>query len=203
VILDHDTGALIRVITLQYNPDTLSRGFQLKLPAEGGARGEAYRITTPPTQTISVEAELDATDALEKPDSNPSVVELGLGAQLAALESLVYPPLSVVKENAALLDQGMLEIVAATTPLVLFAFGRHRILPVRITELSVTEEAFDPRLNPIRAKVKLGLRVLTVNDVGASTRAGSLALAAHQQLEQLASRAVGGRLADLGIQNLP
>ena len=203
VILDHDTGAVIRVITLQYNPDTLSRGFQLKLPPEGGARGEAFRVTAPPTQTISVEAELDATDALEKPDDNPSVVELGLSAQLAALESLVYPALSDVKESADLLDQGMLEIAAAATPLVLFAFGRRRILPVRITELSVTEEAFDPQLNPIRAKVKLGLRVLTVNDVGASTRAGSLALAAHQQLEQLASRAVGGRLADLGIQNLP
>jgi hypothetical protein len=203
VILDHDTGQVVRVITLQYNPDTLSRGFQLKVPPEGGARGEAFRLTGPPTQTLSVEVELDATDALEHPSDNASVVELGLSAQLAAIESLVYPSVSSVKEAAGLFDQGMLEIAAAPAPLVLFAFGRRRILPVRVTELSVTEEAFDPQLNPIRAKVKLGLRVLTVNDVGVSTRAGSFALAAHEQLEQLAARAVGGRLADLGIQNLP
>jgi hypothetical protein len=203
VMLDHDTGQVIRTITLQYNPDTLSRGFQLKAPAEGGARGEAFRLTGPPTQTISVEAELDATDALEHPKDNRSVVELGLAAQLAAIESLVYPAVSDVKHAAELLGQGMLEIASAPAPLVLFAFGRRRILPVRVTELAVTEEAFDPQLNPIRAKVKLGLRVLTVNDVGLSSRAGGLALAAHEQIERLAARAVGGRLSDLGIQNLP
>lgn len=203
VILDHDTGAVQRVITLQYNPDTVSRAFQLKAPPESGARGEAFRLTSPPTQTLSIEAELDASDALEKPADNAAIVELGLAAQLAAIESLVYPAVSDVKNAADLLAQGMLEIAAAPAPLVLFSFGRRRILPVRITELAVTEEAFDPLLNPIRAKVKLGLRVLTVNDVGLTSRAGGFALAAHQQLEQLSARAIGGRLADLGIQSLP
>ena len=50
-------------------------------------------------------------------------------------------------------------------PLTLFVWGPQRVLPVRLTELSVTEEAFDPQLNPIRAKVSLGLRVLTYNDL--------------------------------------
>jgi hypothetical protein len=57
---------------------------------------------------------------------------------------------------------------------------------VRLTEFSVTEEAFDPDLNPIRAKVNLGLRVLTVNDLGFEDRGGNLFLDYHRQLERLA-----------------
>jgi hypothetical protein len=40
-------------------------------------------------------------------------------------------------------------------PLALFVWSQHRILPVRVTDFSITEEAFDPALNPIRAKVSL------------------------------------------------
>ncbi|WFE93025.1 hypothetical protein [Micromonospora sp. WMMD987] len=200
VVLDPDSGHSRRVITLQYNPDSLTRGFQLKTAgAEGGARGEALRITGPPVQTLTLEADLDAADQLTDPDA----VELGLTAQLAALESLAYPSLAAVQDAAALLAAGTLEVVPPPAPLVLLAFGRRRLWPVRITELTITEEAFDPMLNPIRAKIRLGLRVLTVNDVGTDGRAGGLAMAAHQQLEQLAGRARGGRLADLGIDRLP
>ncbi|SCE82874.1 hypothetical protein GA0070216_102347 [Micromonospora matsumotoense] len=200
VVLDPDSGRSRRVITLQYNPDSLTRGFQLKTAgADGGARGEALRITGPPVQTLTLEADLDAADQLTDPDA----VELGLTAQLAALESLAYPSLAAVQDAAALLAAGTLEVVPPPAPLVLLAFGRRRLWPVRITELTITEEAFDPMLNPIRAKIRLGLRVLTVNDVGTDGRAGGLAMAAHQQLEQLAGRARGGRLADLGIDRLP
>ncbi|WP_329010418.1 hypothetical protein OG271_27775 [Micromonospora rifamycinica] len=200
VVLDPDSGRSRRVITLQYNPDSLTRGFQLKTAgAEGGARGEALRITGPPVQTLTLEADLDAADQLTDPDA----AELGLTAQLAALESLAYPSMAAVQDAAALLAAGTLEVVPPPAPLVLLAFGRRRLWPVRITELTITEEAFDPMLNPIRAKIRLGLRVLTVNDVGTDGRAGGLAMAAHQQLEQLAGRARGGRLADLGIDRLP
>ncbi|MFG1777791.1 hypothetical protein ACGFIG_15340 [Micromonospora sp. NPDC049048] len=200
VVLDPDSGRTRRVITLQYNPDALTRGFQLKTGgAEGGAKGEALRITGPPVQTLTLEAELDAADQLADRDT----AELGLTAQLAALESLAYPSLAAVQDAAALLAAGTLEVVPPPAPLVLLAFGRRRLWPVRITELTITEEAFDPMLNPIRAKIRLGLRVLTVNDVGTAGRAGGLAMAAHQQLEQLAGRARGGRLGDLGIDRLP
>ncbi|MFG1889166.1 hypothetical protein ACGFIR_15025 [Micromonospora sp. NPDC049051] len=200
VVLDPDSGRTRRVITLQYNPDALTRGFQLKTGgAEGGAKGEALRITGPPVQTLTLEAELDAADQLADRDT----AELGLTAQLAALESLAYPSLAAVQDAAALLAAGTLEVVPPPAPLVLLAFGRRRLWPVRITELTITEEAFDPMLNPIRAKIRLGLRVLTVNDVGTAGRAGGLAMAAHQQLEQLAGRARSGRLGDLGIDRLP
>jgi hypothetical protein len=203
VVLDADTGSVQRVITLQYNPDSLSRGFQLRSGgAEGGAKSEALRFTGPPMQTITVEVELDAADQLEFPEQNRETVENGLSAQLASIEMLVYPRLSAVQDAADAMSAGMLEIAPEPAPLVLFAFGRKRLVPVRITELSIVEEAFDPLLNPIRAKVRLGLKVLTANDVGTTGKAGSFALAAHQQLEQMASRAKGGRLSDLGIDRL-
>lgn len=203
VVLDPDSGAVRRVVTLQYNPDQLTRAFQLRSSgAEGGARGEALRFTGPPTQTLSLEADLDAADMLEFPDANAEVASAGLSAQLAAIEVLVYPDPAALDRAAADLAAGMIEIAPAPAPLVLLAFGRRRLLPVRITELTIVEEAFSPALDPIRAKVRLGLRVLGVNDVGFGGRAGSYAMAAHRSLDATARRSRGGRLTDLGIDRV-
>jgi hypothetical protein len=49
-------------------------------------------------------------------------------------------------------------------PFTLFIWGLKRVVPVRVTDLTITEEAFDPQLNPIRAKASLSLRVLTYDD---------------------------------------
>ena len=58
-------------------------------------------------------------------------------------------------------------------PLTLFIWSKNRIVPVRLTDFSITEEAFDPELNPIRAKVSLGMRVLNVDDLGFDARAAA------------------------------
>ena len=71
------------------------------------------------------------------------------------------------------------------------------------TEFSVTEEAFDPTLNPIRAKVSLGLRVLTVDDLGYSHRGGTLFLSYLRTREALAARVPGTTLQSLGLSSLP
>ena len=97
---------------------------------------------------------------------------------------------------------GTLEIIPAPAPLTLFVWGARRVVPVRITELSVTEEAFTTDLNPLRAKVSLGMRVLATNDVPRSHLAASLFMAHHQSLEQLAQTATG-QLGALGIERLP
>ena len=89
------------------------------------------------------------------------------------------------------------------TPLALFVWSKNRILPVRLTDLSVTEEAFDPALNPIRAKVSLGMRVLNVDDVGFAHKAGTLFLSYLQAKEQLAAQSQGGSLSVLGIGAIP
>jgi hypothetical protein len=81
----------------------------------------------------------------------------------------------------------------------LFVWSARRIVPVRLTDLSVTEEAFDPALNPIRARVSLGMRVLSIDDLGFRHRGGSLFMAYLRAKETLAGRAPSVALSNLGI----
>jgi hypothetical protein len=203
VLVDPETGVVQRVIVLQYNPDTLTRTLQVKgAPAEAGDRIEATRLIGPPGETIKVDAEIDATDQLEFPDQHPDAVELGIHPQLAALETIVYPSSARMQTNHSLAAAGVLEIVPMQAPLALFVWSRNRILPVHVTEFSITEEAFDPSLNPVRAKVSLGMRVLTINDVNFGTKAGSIYMAYFQRKEQLAAKTPEGTLSALGVTRI-
>lgn len=184
VLVDPLTGAVQRTITLQYNPDSLSRTLQIQ-GATGGDRSEALRLQGPPVESIKLDAEIDATDQLEHPRDNPDAVALGVHPQLAALEAIVYPSATTLVLNNVLASVGTIEIIPAEAPLTLFVWSAQRVLPVRITELSVLEEAFDPALNPIRAKVTIGMRVLTVDDLGFTHRGGSLFMAYMRAKEKL------------------
>jgi hypothetical protein len=203
VLIDPNTSAVVRTITLQYNPDTLTRSLQIKALAEGGDRSDAMRLTGPPVETLKLEVEIDATDQLEFPDQNPNTTEFGIQPQLAALETIVYPSSAQIQSNNSLASSGTLEIIPMETPLALFVWSKNRVLPVRLTDVSITEEAFDPALNPIRAKVSLGMRVLSVNDLPFSHKGSSLFMAYHQQKENLAAKATGGTLNSLGITRIP
>jgi contractile injection system tube protein len=204
VLVDPATATVQRVITLQYNPDTLTRTLQTQAfttGSEGGTRAEALRLKGPPIETIKLDAEIDATDQMEAGDSQTA--RTGIHAQLAALETIVYPPADQLDANDALSRSGALEIVPMQASLTLFVWSKTRILPVRITDFSITEEAFDPQLNPIRAKVSLSLRVLSVDDLGFDTRGGSLFMIYQRQKEQLARQNRSGGLSALGIEALP
>ncbi len=204
VLLDPTSGVMLRVIALQYNPDTLSRTLSVQGTAgEGGDRLEALRLKGPPIETIKLDAEIDATDQLEFPEQNRAAAELGVLPELALLETLLYPRSSDLQANNRLALAGTLEIIPVQAPLTLFVWGANRIVPVRITEFSIIEEAFDPLLNPIRAKVSLGFRVLSVNDLEFGSKGGSLFMIYHQQKETLARRARAGALPALGIGGIP
>ena len=127
----------------------------------------------------------------------------GIAPQIAALESLVNPSVEELLALDALAAGGTLEILPPEAPLVLFVWSRSRIAPVRVTELSVTEEAFDAALNPLRAKVSLGLRVLTTDDLGFRHRGGSLFINHLRTRESLAGKAAGVSLEALGLDALP
>jgi hypothetical protein len=203
VLIDAASSAVLRVIALQYNPDSLTRSLQVQgLSADGGDRSEVLRLKGPPVETLKLEAEIDATDQLEFPEQNGGVTESGIFAQLAALETMVYPSSGQLRANDVLAQIGTLEIVPMETPLALFVWSKSRILPVRVTEFGITEEAFDTALNPIRAKVSLGLRVLSVNDVPSGHKAASLFMNYLQQKERLAGGA-GGQLSALGLSGVP
>ncbi len=198
------SGTVQRVIGLQYNPDSLARTLQVQgSGAEGGERSEVLRLKGPAVETIKLEAEIDAADQLEFPDQNANTVQFGIQPQLAALEVLVNPTAAELIFSNGLASIGTIEIAPAEAPLTLFVWSKQRILPVRLTEFSITEEAFDPALNPIRAKVSLGMRVLSVNDVGFSHKAGTLFLGYLQNKQQLAAKAPGAALSALGLGGIP
>jgi hypothetical protein len=203
VLLDPDQFTVLPngIIALQYNPDTLTRTLKIKGIEEGGDRSEALRLSGPPVETIKLEAEIDATDQLEAAD--PNTVQYGIFPQLAALETTVYPSSLTLQNNYAQSQMGVLEIMPMMSPYTLFVWSSQRVVPVRITELSITEEAFDPTLNPIRAKVTLALRVLTIDDLYFTDKGGSLYMAYQQQKEGLAKLFQGGTFGQLGIAGIP
>lgn len=202
VIMEPDTGQVIRIISLQYNPDTLTRTFQVQAYAEGGDRSEALRLKSSPVETIKLEAEIDATDQLEFPDNHANIVKNGIHGQLAALETMLYPSSEALQNNHNQAGRGVLEIVPMEAPLSLFVWSKHRAVPVRVSEFSVTEEAFDPSLNPIRAKINLSLRVLSVNDLGFDHRGGSLFMSYLKNKEALADKVGSATLNSLGLEGL-
>lgn len=203
VRVDSANGTVLEVIPLQYNPDTLSRTLAPRGSAQDSSPEEATRLTGPPTETLSLEAELDATDALgvaqSKTEQAPS---MGLWPQIAILEKMLYPSVDALVANYGLAASGAIEVLPVPQPLTVFVWGRDRVLPVRLSDMSITEEAFDTALNPIRAKVKLSMKVLNVNDLGFSSWAGSLYLA-HQRRKESRAAAFGGRgLSELGLEAL-
>jgi hypothetical protein len=203
VLVDPETAAVQRVIVLQYNPDTLSRTLQIQSVGEGADRSEAMRLKGPPVETFKLDAEIDAADQLERPDEHPTAARHGVAPFLSALEAIVYPTSASLLANDRLAGAGTLEILPLQAPLALFVWSRNRVVPVRLTDLSITEEAFDTSLNPIRAKVSLGLRVLSVTDLGFDSRGGSLYMVYQQTKERLASLQSPGTLGALGITGIP
>jgi hypothetical protein len=158
---------LASVIVFQYNPDTMTRKLDARTSgvAPGGDKSEAFRLTGPPKETITIHVEIDATDQL-------------------ALEMLLYPKSVFVIANTILAQIGNLELIPPEAPLTLFIWGPQRVLPVRLTSFSITEEAYDPALNPIRAKVDLSLYVLSYADLKISNPGYGIFLA-HQIAKEI------------------
>jgi len=173
-------------IIFQYNPEKLTRTLTAQtVGGEGAAQGEALRFKGPPQEIIKLDVDINAADQLERADG--LAMALGIHPALAALEMLLYPKSSVMIANEVLARAGMIEIIPAEAPLTLFFWGQMRVMPVRVTTFSITEEAFDVNLNPILAKVSLDLTVLTYQDLGMFTAGGGRFLSHHINKEVLAA----------------
>jgi hypothetical protein len=180
---------LASVIIFQYNPETLTRTLTAQTTGSDNAdKGEALRLKGPPTEEFKLDVVIDATDQLEQ--AKAPATTMGLYPTLASLEMLLYPKSAATIANEVLVPLGMIEIIPTEAPLTLFTWGPKRILAVRITGLSITEEAFDPNLNPILAKVSLSLRVLNYDDLGLLSVGGALFMAHQIQKEVMAT--IGG-----------
>lgn len=198
VLISPESGAVERIITLQYAPETLSRQLEAQAMEGESHRSQPLRLRAPAVETISLEATIDATDQLETPDRHQTTVEAGIFPALSALETMLYPTTAQLERQNAQAAAGSFEIAPAETPLALLVWSARRIVPVRMNSIQITEEFFDPNLNPIRAKLSLSLRVLSVEDLGFNHRGSGIFMAYLQAKEQLAARAEGGSLDALG-----
>jgi hypothetical protein len=179
---------LASVVVFQYNPESVTRRLTATTAGAGAAPSEAMRLKGPPEETITLKVEIDAADQLEQADS--TATSMGIYPALSSLEMLLYPKSALVIANEVLLQLGVVEVIPPEAPLTLLVWGPKRVVPVRLTDFSITEQAFDPALNPILAEVDLSLRVLNYNDLGLLSAGGALFMA-HQVVKEVMAT-IGG-----------
>ena len=170
-----------KLVVFQYNPDSVTRSLTARTPKDADTRMSATRLTGAPQETIRMDVEIDATDQLERSDT--AAMKLGIYPQLSTLEMLVYPSSIEVIANTILMATGVIELLPPPAPLTLLVWGVKRIVPVRLSEFTITEEAHDTALNPIRAKVGLGLTVLSYSDLSIGNP-GYYVFLAHQVVKE-------------------
>jgi hypothetical protein len=192
-------GPIPNVIVFQYNPEKMTRNLEVWQPPSSPGQSTSTASTAQPQdppETFTLDLELDATDSLELPDSHPVAAVFGVADRIAAMEMLLYPQeesllggllgsvtgsLSVGGGSLSGALGGAAPVPRGTVPVVLFAFGTGRIIPVRLTSFSVEEQAYSPTLYPIRAKVSIGLMVLTEKDFCSTDKfSEKLAVLAYQ-----------------------
>lgn len=182
-----------RIVVFQYNPDNLTRTLRHRTASGSGSRTgrpnarEVLQVTGPPAERVTLTVTLDAADQLELPDENPDVVAVGLHPALATLELLLYPPSTEILANAVRAAIGSRSVTSTDVPMVLLVWGPARVVPVRLESLSITEQAFDQTLSPIRAEARLELTVLTYTDLEAGTLGHGVSVVHHVGKEALAA----------------
>lgn len=181
---------LSRIVIFQYNPNELRRTLRPRsAPSEQQVGpADAHRIWGAPTETITMTVEVDAADQLETGD--PVAATTGIAPQLASLEMLLYPDSLQVIANTALMAAGVIELLPPEGPLTVLVWGPGRAVPVRLSDLTITEQAFDPGLFPTRATVEVSLQVLSYSDLPVSDPGYTLFLV-HQVLKETMASVAG------------
>lgn len=184
-------GGTPRVVVFQYNPTSIRRKLAPQMVGgDAQSRSSPMAYTGAPVETIEADIEVDAADQGAFAGNAPA--GSGIAPELAAIEVVLYPATSRVTQSQALLDAGTLEIGPYVAPTTLFVWGSSRVVPVKITGYSVTEEAFDAGLDPIRASVSLSMQVLSYSDVGPDDPAYPLYMAYQAAKESLARQGSSG-----------
>ena len=180
------SNPLARIVLFQYNPDEVTRTVTPRpVPGGGSGASDSHRLWGSPTEKISMTLDLDATDGLEVGD--PITATTGIAGRLAALEMLLHPSTATTLANTALLAAGTIEILPPDGPLTVLVLGPTRIVPVRVTSLTIREQAYSPALAPLRATADIDLDVLTPSDLLPTDAGFALAIAHRVVAETLAS----------------
>jgi hypothetical protein len=189
-----DAGGRPQLVVFQYNPDQVKRTLAARTPPKSGGGGnqgaqreDVLRVFGPPVETIQISVTLSATDQFQVATDAERKDLSGVHPALAKLELLMYPPSAAIESASKKAANGQVQVINASVPLVLLVWGKSRVVPVMLTSFSVTEDAFDPRLNPLEAKVDLGLRVLTYVEFLKKSKGRDAFKAYHASKENLAS----------------
>jgi len=173
----------IYTIYFQYNPGKVSRSLKPRWQKDEKSI-RPMRAEGVPDETIKLEVEIDAADQLENAEGP------GIYPQISALEVLVYPKVDDVTSTILLLKKlGVMKVASLEAPTVLLVWGKNRVIPVKLTDISISEEAHDKDLNPIRAKVSLNMQVLSYNDLFVGQPGFDQYKTYHQNKEKWAAKA--------------
>ena len=173
------------IVVFQFNPQTISRSRTVtteppRTPRSRGTQNLALlQKASPPDaqtsvrgkqvlkvneETLSFDIRLDATDKLNEGDTITE--EFGVAPQLSTLELMMTPKGQGLLSGAVSAVLGGSEVKftftdeAKNPPVILFVWGRKKVLPVNITSMQIKEEEFSIDLNPTRATVSVALQVI-------------------------------------------
>ena len=164
-----DSAVMSGFIPFRFNPESLTRQLQLEqaksetggaaAPASGAQSGSGEQGADASSGTLkesfSVLLRFDLAEREEAKSSLP--VEFGVLPEISALEELLYP---IESESEAPSDGSEPVRARGRRPIVLFIWGERRVVPVKITGMSIAETFFNGMLYPVRAEVEVGLEVL-------------------------------------------
>jgi hypothetical protein len=173
------------VIVFQYNPETMTHIWTQPEPATtaGTEMSNPLAVKGMPGEAFTFTIAMDARDEIADGSAPAAALaeSSGIYSRLAALEMLLYPrgtgqPRLTGSVSAAVLSAlsgarpgPTRTIPQSVLPVTLFIWGPGRIVPVRVTDLTVTEKLYDPALNPIHAEAQVTLRVLTPAELVAAS----------------------------------
>lgn len=181
---------LPNVIVFQFNPETMTHTWTQAEAAQrsaAGAQTNPLAVRGTPGESFSFTLAMDAGDMIADggPASSAIARVSGVYSRLAAMEMLLYPTPSPAgglvgsvsaaagAASAAVGGSGATaanrSVPASQVPVVLFVWGPGRIVPVRVTGLTITEKLYDEFLNPTHAEAQVSIRVLTPEELAAVT----------------------------------
>jgi hypothetical protein len=208
-----------KVISFQFNPETMTHSWQPAKTAEGtpGSPSSPLAVTGSPEESFSFTLAVDASDMIAAGGAGEALARTsGVYSRLAALERLLFPVspagLSLVGTVSAVgvnlsISLGVSStptspVPAGLLPMVLFVWGPGRVVPVRVTQLTITEKLYDSDLlNPTHAEAQIQLKVLTPEELQfVSGALGVVGKAAQIYSDQQRQRLADAAKRDLAVE---
>ena len=162
-----------RVIPFRFNPESVGRQLAVEQGQSGqgtdaagaSGAGSSKEQGAPDSssgslkQTLTVQVRFDFADRHEA--SSDLDERLGVAPEIAVVEDLLYPAEAESEQP----NQGGEPVQPrARRPIVLFVWGRKRVFPVRITQMTINETMYNADLNPVRAEIDISMEVLGERD---------------------------------------